>query len=161
MNWRVRLLAAAGAMLTGCVTPPTDERAPSPGPPAEQTPASRPPATDGLEQRHRERAQAYEREGNWADALVEWELLALIKPDAVQYRDAAAATRARIRAATAGLLRAAEFARRQGNLDQATLLYLRALNLDREDAAAAQALRDIDAERTQRAYLNRPPRGAY
>ena len=68
--------------------------------------------------------------------------------------------RKRIRDTTASLSSAAEQARRQGNLDQATLLYLRVLNVDRDNAAAAQALRDIDAERTRRSYLNRPPRGA-
>ena len=145
-----------GVVLTGCVTPPSGNDAPS----SSATKASPvPSATETLEQRHRERALAYEGERNWADALVQWELLTLLKPDAAEYRDAVVATRKRIRAATAGLSKAAEFARRQGNLDQATLLYLRVLNLDREDSAAAQALRDIDAERTQRAYLNRPPRG--
>jgi hypothetical protein len=98
------------------------------------------------------------RERNWADALAQWELLALLKPNAQEYRDALADTRKRIRDAADGLSRAAEQARRQGNLDQATLLYLRLLNIERDNAAAAQALRDIDAERTQRTYINRPPR---
>jgi hypothetical protein len=30
--------------------------------------------------------------------------------------------------------------------------------VDRENTAAARALRDIDAERTRRSYINRPPR---
>jgi len=98
------------------------------------------------------------RERNWADALVQWELLALLKPDSRDYRNALAETRSRIRESAGGFARAAEQAHKQGNLDQATLLYLRVLNVDRDNAAAAQALRDIDAERTRRAYLNRPPR---
>ncbi len=111
-----------------------------------------------MEARHRERAQAYARERNWADALVQWDLLTLIKPETQEYRDAIAETRKRIHDASTSLSAAAEQARRLGNLDQATLLYLRVLNVDRDNAAAAQALRDIDAERTRRSFINRPPR---
>jgi len=158
---RGRLQAVACITLAGCATPPATVETPPGAIPIASPATSALSATDALEQRHRERARTYESERNWADALVQWELLMLLKPAAAEYRDAAAATRSRIRAATAGLSRAAEFARRQGNLDQATLLYLRLLNLDREDAAAAQALREIDVDRTQRAYINRPPRGSY
>ena len=131
-----------------------DTSAPAVAPSSASSPAA------ALAERHLERAQAYARERNWADALVHWELLALLNPDAKEYRDSIVEMRKRIRDATASLTSAAEQARRQGNLDQATLLYLRVLNVDRDNVAAAQALRDIDAERTRRSYLNRPPRGA-
>jgi tetratricopeptide (TPR) repeat protein len=144
-------------MATGCVAPPPSDTPASPATVTEPTQAA-PSSIDALEARHRERAQSYVRERNWADALAQWELLALLKPNAQEYRDALADTRKRIRDAADGLSRAAEQARRQGNLDQATLLYLRLLNIERDNAAAAQALRDIDAERTQRTYINRPPR---
>ena len=155
------VLLAADVMVSGCVTPPAAIEAQRHPPTTDAAPVLATPALAlaALEQRHRERALAYAGERNWADALIQWELLALLKPESQEYREAAAAARKRVAAATAGLARAAEFARRQGNLDQATLLYLRVLYLDRDDAAAAQALREIDAERTQRAYLNRPPRG--
>ncbi|MEQ1776485.1 MAG: hypothetical protein ABL891_22100 [Burkholderiales bacterium] len=157
MTARISILLAVCATAAGCVTPPGDAPTGSATvtAPAQAAPAS---STDALEARHHERAQTYVRERNWADALVQWELLALLKPDAQEYRDALADTRKRIRDAADGLSRAAEQARRQGNLDQATLLYLRLLNVERDNAAAAQALRDIDAERTQRSYINRPPR---
>ena len=157
MSTRAIFLAAACAMASGCVTPPAGDPAPRPAPAPERVQAAPSPA-DVLEERHREHAQAYARALNWADALVQWELLALLKPDAKEYRDALAETRQRIRETADGLTRAAEQARRQGNLDQATLMYLRVLNVDRENSAAAQALRDIDAERTRRSYINRPPR---
>jgi tetratricopeptide (TPR) repeat protein len=165
MRWHLYLLAAAGALLSGCAAIPGSEPMPgSPAPSSPQTPAAARSARspiDTLEHLHRERAKTFDSERNWADALVEWDLLTLLKPDSQEYREAVAATRTRIRTATAGLLRAAEFARKQGNLDQATLLYLRALNLDRGDASAAQALREIEIERAQRTYFNRPPRGNY
>ena len=160
MNARSGFMLMVCAAVAGCVTPP--ETMPvRPAPVA--TPSQPAPSLaliEAMEARHHERAQTHMRERNWADALVQWELLALLKPDAPEYRDALAETRKRIRDAADGHSRAAEQARRQGNLDQATLLYLRVMNVDRGNAAAAQALRDIDAERTQRAYINRPPRMA-
>ncbi len=167
MKSRRYLLAAAGALLTGCGAMPGSDPTPgSPAPSSPPAPASAPARSahspvDALEQLHRERAKAFDSERNWADALIEWELLTLLKPDSQEYLEAVAATRTRVRTAAAGLLRAAEFARRQGNLDQATLLYLRVLNLDRGDATATQALRELDVERAQRTYFNRLPRGNY
>lgn len=161
MSGRVWALAALCAALGACVTPAPQEDAPPSEPPAPvaQKPAAAPATPlDVLEERHRARALAYARESNWADALVQWELLALLKPNSQDYRNAVAETRARIANITAGLTRAAELARKQDNFDQATLLYLRVLYIDRDNAAAAQALREIDAERTRRAYANRPPR---
>jgi tetratricopeptide (TPR) repeat protein len=157
MSARTLGLAAAVAALSGCVTPP-----PAVGPADTSTPAVAlsPAPAAALEARHLERAQSYASARNWADALVQWELLALLKPDAQEYRNSIAQTRKRIHDATVGLSSAAAQARQQGNLDHATLLYLRVLNVDRDNVAAAQALRDIDAERTRRSYLNRPPRGA-
>jgi len=158
MNARAIVLAAICATcvtLSGCVTPPATDTPATPAPIA--VPAQTAP-TEALEARHHELAQMFMRERNWADALVQWELLALLKPDSREYRNALTETRSRIRESADGFARAAERAHKQGNLDQATLLYLRVLNVDRDNAAAAQALRDIDAERTRRAYLNRPPR---
>ena len=161
MSVCTRVLAlVACAIVSGCVTPTavdeaTTARIESP------TATSAAPTRDSLEHYHLERARAHEVDRNWADALVRWELLTLLRPDKAEYGDAVVTTRNRIRAATAGLTKAAAQARQQGNLDQAMQLYLRILNLNREDIAAAQALRDIDAERTQRAYLNRPPRSFY
>lgn len=144
--------------VAACMTPPPGDPVASPAPAAAPAPQA-PSATVALEERHHQRAQDYVRARNWADALVQWELLALLSPESTRYRDALAETRAKIRESADNLSALAEQSRRQGNLDQATLLYLRVLNVDRGNQAAAQALRDIDAERTRRAYINRPPRG--
>jgi tetratricopeptide (TPR) repeat protein len=146
--------------LWGCASPPVKSPAASPHVPsitvAPQSSGVSP--GDAFEERHRARARASVSEGNWADALVHWELLALVRPTNPEYREALAETRANIARQAAHLMQLAELARKQGNLDQAELWFLRVLNIDREHAAAAQALRDTEADRTKRAYSNRPPR---
>jgi Flp pilus assembly protein TadD len=151
------LLALLAIAVAGCATAPGPD-----APDASATPRAAPTssAAETFEQQHRERAQQYTRDRNWADALVQWELLALLRPDSREYRDAAEDARKRIRDGAAALLNLAAQAQRQGNLDQATLLYLRVLNMDRDNATAAQALRDIDHERNRRQYYNRAPRMA-
>ncbi len=160
MNARLRLryLAAACVVLSGCVAPPAADPPTKSAPDPVTRPAPAQPSTEALEAHHRERARAHSSARNWADALVHWELLALLQPDSQEYRNGVADTRRRIRETADAHARAAEQAQRQGNPDQATLMYLRVLSVDRDNTAAAQALRDIDAERTRRAYLNRPPR---
>ena len=158
---RLLILWTISVGMSGCVTPPPAEEParPAPVPVAPQAaPAPAFHAIEVLEARHHERAQAHMQARNWADALVEWELLTLLKPETADYRVALADTRKRIRDTADGLSRAAEQARRQGNIDQAILLYLRMLNVERDNAMAAKALRDIDAERAHRSYINRPPR---
>lgn len=168
MKSRFVVSAALCAVLSACAISPASDPVPgtavadpeAPSSPGESTDASR-QAAEALEGTHRERALAYVRTHNWADALVQWELLTVLNPRSQEYRSAIAETRARIHTIASDLLNSAARARQTGNLDQATVLYLRVLNVDRENAVAAQALRDIDAERTRRAYLTRPPRGAY
>lgn len=152
-------IAALGAMLlAGCVTPPAAD---APLAPVEATsPAfhARQPHAAAIEQVHLEKVQTYMRERRWADALVQWQILALLNPSAQNYRDEIETLRTRIRSIASELLNAADNARRRGNLSQATLEYLRVLNVDRDNAVAAQALRDIEKEQVRRHYLNRAPR---
>ena len=160
------LLTAVCAALSGCAAAPqgaptSDTPAVSPAPTAPAATVSEQPSpavTAALEERHRELAQARMNEGNWADALVHWELLVLLQPQVQRYRDALTETRAHIERLKAKLLPAAQQAHKQGHLEQAEVLYLRVLKVDRENATAAQALRDMEADRTKRAYSNRAPR---
>ena len=156
---RIAVLAVLSALISGCATPPPLDTSsvPTEMPSASVAPQ---PRTTGIEQAYLEKAQLLMRERRWADALVQWELLALLNPSAGNYRDEIGKLRKRIRDIAADLLNAAEKARRQGNLEQATLGYLRVLNVDRDNVAAEQALRQIDKERVRRLYLNRPPRMA-
>lgn len=165
MTRRTRALALLSAGLAACAVGPIDEQ-PASAPEERPVVAVIAPKSvetqrsplELLEERHRARAEAYAREGDWAEALVQWEVLLLLRPRSQAYRDAIAETRTRIANITAGLMRAAQLAHKQENFDQATVLYLRVLYFDRDNAAAAQALREIDAERNRRAYANRPPR---
>lgn len=152
-------MAALGALLAGCATPPTPDAPPAPVRAPSATTMQQPHMA-AIEQAYLEKAQTCMRERRWADALVQWELLALLNPSAQNYRDEIEALRKHIRSTAAELLNAAEMARRRGNLNQATLEYLRVLNVDRGNIAAAQALREMEKERARRQYLNRAPRMA-
>lgn len=156
MSRKVRVavsMAVISLLVAGCATPPAAE-----APAAVPSIPTAPPITQILEAGYLERAETLVRDRRWADALVQWELLALLRPDSRKYRDEIELARKRIDQTAAESLQAAEQARRQGNLDQATLQYLRALSADRSNLRAAQGLREIERERTRRAYLNRPPR---
>jgi hypothetical protein len=89
---------------------------------------------------------------------VQWELLVLLRPDEPEYRERTEEVRRRIAAAAEQFMALAEQARRSGNLERATVEYLRALNVDRHNARAVQGLREIERERNRRNYLNRAPR---
>jgi hypothetical protein len=148
----VSAMAVALGFLAGCATP-------SPVPAPEAAPTVETPRLAGdAERALRERADSDMRARRWADALVQWELLALLKPDAQEYREQIEQTRRQIDATARSALAAAEQAQRSGNLERATVEYLRVLSVDRDNARAAQALREIERERTRRNYLNRPPR---
>jgi hypothetical protein len=157
MSRKIRVaasLVAIGLSMAGCVTPPSAE-APSAAVPSIP---SAPPLAQVVEATYLERAETLVRERRWADALVQWELLALLRPDSQKYRDEIELARKRIAQTVAESLEAAEQARRRGNADQAAVQYLRALSADRNNLRAAQGLREIERERTRRAYLNRAPR---
>ena len=146
----VVLLGAAA----GCAVPPPAEEAP----PETAAPGPQASMADEAERVLRERAEGHERQRRWADALLQWEMLALLRPETANYRERAETTRQRIREAAEKSLALAEQARRSGNLDRATLEYLRVLSVDRDNERAAQGLRSIEQERTRRSYMNRPPR---
>jgi tetratricopeptide (TPR) repeat protein len=158
MSFRMRIVRAAAlaSILGGCAVPPPSEQPPAPEAvaPAPQVSSI---ASD-TERALRERADGYMQQRRWADALVQWELLMLLTPDNEEYREQAAQTRRRIQETAVHALAAAEQARRSGNLDRAVTEYLRVLSVDRENARAAQGLKDIERERARRNYLNRPPR---
>jgi tetratricopeptide (TPR) repeat protein len=151
------LTSSLGLFMAGCALPPSgeDDRT---NPIA--VPAPRPSFTalELAEHALRLRAEAYLRDGRLADVLVQWEILALLRPESQEYRDEIERVSRQIREDVSALLRSASEARRRGQVQQAIAQYLRVLSLDRSNAAAADALREIERERTRRAYINRPPR---
>jgi hypothetical protein len=151
---QLRLALAFLAMLeAGCVTP----AAPVAEPP-EPVRTTLPAREHTLERDYRARSAALMKDGRWADAKVQWELLLLLNPGSTEYRSQLDVTRRRIDDAAAEANAHAATARRRGDLETATTQFLRALAADRENPVAIQGLREIERDRTRRAYLNRPPR---
>src|SRR4029453_11968224 len=134
----------AALLLAACATP-----APPPAPRAAALPSSQ----DALEASYRERALAASKDRRWADALMNWELLAMLRPGVAEYRNQVAETQRRIAEVSAEALRAGEAARRRGDAESAQTQYLRVLAVNPDNAEAMQALREIDRERVRRAYF--------
>lgn len=159
LNGARRAVAALAVLLAACVSEPVSVAPPTRrSVPTLNAPAGLPVAD--LERSYRERAPALSRDGRWAEARALWEVLVLLQPDSADYRAQLEQTQKRIGEAVAERLKAAEKARQAGELDRATLRYLRVLSVDPQNVAAARALREMEAERVKRAYLARPPRVA-
>ena len=151
MSARVRLirLLAIAALAGGCTTLPE---------PAPRVEPGAPDPSVSTEQAWRERAHASVKDRRWADALEQWELLALLRPESDEYRTQLKRTRERIAESAQKSLAAADQARQRGDLDRAQVEYLRVLSVDHGNAQAAEGLRAIERARVQRNYLNRKPR---
>ena len=87
------------------------------------------------------------RDGRWNEAVLDWEVLVLLRPSNKEYEENLATARSKGEKAAAALTASASEARRQGEIERAAVLYLKALTADRQNAAAIQALRQIDQER--------------
>jgi tetratricopeptide (TPR) repeat protein len=149
VRWEITLLAA---LLAACAGTPTAEL------PTPQTFSPIPPTARlaDFESSYSERAVALSREGRWAEALPLWEILVLLRPDSQDYRAQLERTQEQIGQVVAERLKAADKTRHAGDLERATLQYLRVLSVDPQNADAARALREIEAERVKRAYLLKP-----
>ena len=150
-------LAAALLVLSGCATPPPS----APAPASQPVRAALPPPSGAVEQTYRQRAAALTAERRLGEAVVQWEVLTVLRPDSREYRSELDAARRRAVEAADAHVKAGDLARKRGSLDQAQTLYLRALSADPNNAQAAAALKAIEAERTRRAWLTRPPRVPY
>lgn len=145
------LIVSAG--LVACSSTPS--RDPDSGPLPDVPRSAAPPSVAAFERAQQERALKLAQEGRLAEAESAWEVLALLRPSAVEYRDRLEQTRSRIDSETADHWRKAEQARRRGELDNAQSQYLQVLQLQPDHVAAADALRAIEKERNRRSYLGR------
>jgi tetratricopeptide (TPR) repeat protein len=109
-----------------------------------------------FERRRLEEAEAFGKQRRWVEAAAQWEVLALLRPDYPDYRKQLSDARSHIENAVAERLQAASDARLRSDHDRAQKLYLKVLSLDPENAAAAEALREIEAERVRRSRASRP-----
>lgn len=151
------LAAVAGALLlAGCASrspaPPAADPAPG-ADVAEPLPAD-PPLSDH-ERLLAARATRAEAQGRWADAALAWEVLGLLRPQDERLAERLAAVRRRIDKLADERLAAAADAQRRGESDLAVQAYLEVLALDPERRAAADALRQIERERTRRSAVGR------
>ena len=120
-----------------------------------------------FEEAHREKALRLQQQQRWADAAVEWEILTLLAPQNVEYRNQQREARARIAKGVDESLKSADEARQRGDLAAANHAYLRALSFDPANTTAAEALSRIEQEshrqnmRTRVAQMSKdatPPR---
>ncbi len=148
----MRLLAATvcAGLLAGCAAPPS-----SPGTATGLASGGSKAALSTFEQQYRDRATNAQRQGRLADAAIAWEVLAVLRPESREYREALADTRRQIDAAVAERLPRAVQAQRRGDLDAATQGYLAVLALKPDSTSAADALRSIERERVKRQQLGR------
>jgi len=149
-------------VLVSCAPPPPVPREPSasPPPPTRPSPSHAPSSAEfPLEQRERERAEALMQESRWAEAATHWEILQLLRPDQQDYGKKLAETRSHSSQAAAEYLQEAQQARARGQTSRATTLYLKALAADPSASEAAQALREIEKERTLRVNFGPSARG--
>jgi tetratricopeptide (TPR) repeat protein len=116
------------------------------------------PSLHADEQRWRDRAATLARDERLAEAALQWEVLVLLRPDEQTYQHKLKETRGRIVRLVEERQRRAEEARKRNDGDQMVLWHLKTLAIDPDHAGAAQALREMDRERTRRTYLSRGPR---
>ncbi len=116
----------AGTVLSGCVHSP------------ERSPVENPAIVE------RERlARALEEKGDPAGALVQWKILATIRPAEPRYNDRTKALRRSIETRADHLVREGVASMRQGARESARLSFLKALALDPRNGQALAHLRQL------------------
>jgi len=151
-------LAGLAILLGACAShPPGPARIPEASEQPSARSATRPSPSD-FERRVREQALAQTSQSKLSEAAVSWEILVVLRPDEAEYHARLAQTRLLIDRKVSGHLERGALAARRGALDEAEQYYLAALALEPDNAAAAEALRDVERERVRRHVLGRPAR---
>ena len=99
-----------------------------------------------FEDAHREKALSLQQQQRWAEAGVEWEILVLLYPERVEYRNQQRDAQARVAKGVEEDLKSADEARQHGDLQAASHFYLKALSLDPSNGTAVDALRKLEQE---------------
>jgi tetratricopeptide (TPR) repeat protein len=149
------LLAVLAACGTAVRSP--DATVPSGGAAADEMPlpSQAQSPNPAYERKQRERAVQLTRQGRLADAVIAWEVLTVLRPDAIEYRDRLAEVRRQADAVVADRLQRATQMQKRGELDAAAQQYLAVLALQPDQAQAADALRAIERERNKRNFLGK------
>lgn len=142
--------------MAACSTEPTTSTVPTDDNVPTTARASGTPA--GFEQRLRERALRQGRQGRLAEAATSWEILTVLRPESLDYRERLSETQRLIDTAVPERLQRGAQSLKRGELDAAAAQYLAALALQPDNAHAANALRSIERERNKRSFLGKPSR---
>ncbi len=112
------------------------------------------PALAAYEQRHRQAAKAASNEGRLADALWHWDIVLALHPQDEAAQRQRMQVQDRAQAQVQDRMNKAQQAQQQGNTDNAMRLYMEALAAQPTNRAAAEALRDLERQRTRRGQVN-------
>jgi tetratricopeptide (TPR) repeat protein len=159
-------LLASLLVLAACGAVPPMPSEPAPvvkAEPMPQRPAPAPavPSEDSaFEQRKRRQAEEAMQAGRWAEAAAQWEVLTLLRPERGEYTRKLTEAQSRAASLASESVAAAAEARRRGDLQRATTLYLKGLSADPQNATAASALRELEQAQSSRAYFNHATRPA-
>ncbi|WP_326534379.1 hypothetical protein [Pseudorhodoferax sp.] len=147
-------------LLAACASrqPETPPPAETGHPPATTDTLPAPPPVPGVaafERQTRQRALQAEAGGRWAEAALAWETLSLLRPADAGIQASLAAAHTRITDAATAQLATALAAQRRGDTDAAVRGYLGVLALDPGHAEAAEALRQIERQRSRSSSAGR------
>lgn len=106
-----------------------------------------------LEQLQRTRAQAAAQQQRWVDALWAWDVVLALRPQDTHAKSQRAQAQAAATAAAEQRHGQARLARQRGDVDGASRAYLEVLAVSPSDRLAADSLREIERQRTQRGNL--------
>ena len=157
LSMRTPLSILLCLVLAACGTPvpPADAGGSAPAREEMSLPAQAQSPNRAFERKQRERAQMLARQGRLGEAVLAWEVVTVLRPDAVEYRERLAELRKQVEAASAERLQRGAAALQRGELDAATQQYLAVLALQPDQAQAAEALRSIERERNKRNFLGK------
>lgn len=110
---------------------------------------------DRFEAARKDQALQAAQQGHWAEAVLAWEVLALLRPDQADYQQQWATSRQMLEQAVTQRLMRAQAARQRGDTGAAERLYLEILSLKPTHASAAQALRELETERNRASVVGR------
>jgi tetratricopeptide (TPR) repeat protein len=99
-----------------------------------------------FEDAHRDKALSLQQQQRWAEAALEWEILALVNPQRGEYGNQLHDVQTRIVKGVEESLKNADDARQRGDVQAASHFYLKALSLDPSNSQAADALRKLEQE---------------
>lgn len=141
-------------LLTACAAtaPPPPSSAPTDRPGHARS--SGQDAVERFEGRQRAQAEAAMQQRRWADALWAWDVVLALAPRDAEARGQRDKARVQAEAAAAERRARALQARQKGDVESAMRLYLEALAQWPADAESADALREMERQRTRRGNVN-------